>query len=272
MKRYTQEEADQVLAQGKLWLESDHEQGARIDFSSCDLRDVKFGYGANLRCANLYGANLDGANLDGANLDGANLYGANLYGANLYGANLYGANLRCANLYGANLYGANLDGANLDGANLDGANLDGAKNYKPFLSVGPIGSRCGYTQIYLQEDRIVCGCFNGTLEEFEAAVRRTHTGNPVHLGGYLGVIEMAKQVRAAQPPAPPAVEEQPAFKGGDQVKMTAAGSKVSPWIPEEAGTVKDSSGGWNRVDFPSLTYYVCIPDGFLEAVTAAAIA
>ena len=207
MKRYTQEEADQVLAQGKLWLDSDHEEGARIDFSSCDLRDVKFGYGANLRCANLYGAN-----------------------------------------------------------------LDGAKNYKPFLSVGPIGSRCGYTQIYLQEDRIVCGCFNGTLEEFEAAVRRTHTGNPVHLGGYLGVIEMAKQVRAAQPPAPPAVEEQPAFKGGDQVKMTAAGSKVSPWIPEEAGTVKDSSGGWNRVDFPSLTYYVCIPDGFLEAVTAAAIA
>ena len=202
MKRYTQEEADQVLAQGKLWLDSDHEEGARIDFSSCDLRDVKFGYGANLY----------------------------------------------------------------------GANLDGAKNYKPFLSVGPIGSRCGYTQIYLQEDRIVCGCFNGTLEEFEAAVRRTHTGNPVHLGGYLGVIEMAKQVRAAQPPAPPAVEEQPAFKGGDQVKMTAAGSKVSPWIPEEAGTVKDSSGGWNRVDFPSLTYYVCIPDGFLEAVTAAAIA
>ena len=239
MKRYTQEEADQVLAQGKLWLDSDHEKGARIDFSSCDLRDVKFGYGANL---------------DGANLDGANLDGANLPCANLDGANLRCANLRCANLYGAN--------------------LDGAKNYKPFLSVGPIGSRRGYTTIYLQEDRIVCGCFNGTLGEFEAAVRRTHAGNPVHLGGYLGVIEMAKQARAAQPPATPAAEEpKPAFTAGDLVKVTTEGRKVSPWIPEEAGKVKDGSDGWFRIDFDSLSYYVCVPEKLLEpAAVAASIA
>ena len=103
-------------------------------------------------------------------------------------------------------------------------------------------------------------------------MRRTHANNPVHLGGYLGVIEMAKQVRAAQPPATPAAEEQPAFKGGDQVKATAECRKVSAWIPEEAGTVKDISGGWNRIDFPSIGFYVCIPDAQMEAVTAAAIA
>ena len=180
------------------------------------------------------------------------------------------ANLDGANLYGANLDGANLDGANLDGANLDGANLYGAKNYKPFLSVGPIGSRRGYTSIYLQEDRIRCGCFDGTLGEFESAVCRTHADNPVHLASYLGVVEMAKQVRAAQPPAPPAVEEQPTFAAGAQVKPTAECRKASPWIPDEVGKVKDSSGGWNRVDFDSLTYYVCIPDGLLEPAAVAA--
>ena len=180
-----------------------------------------------------------------------------------------------ANLDGANLDGANLYGANLDGANLDGIRgLDKAKNFQPFVAVGPIGSRNGYTYIHLREDKVRCGCFTGTLEAFETAVRRTHADNPMHLGGYLGVIEMAKQVRAAQPPATPAVEEPaPAFTDGDQVKLTAEGRKASPWIPEEVGKVKDSSGGWNRVDFESLTYYVCIPDALLmRAVEAAAIA
>ena len=180
------------------------------------------------------------------------------------------ANLRCANLRCANLYGANLDGANLDGIR----GLDQAKNFQSFVAIGPIGSRRGYTYIHLREDKVRCGCFTGTLEAFEAKVRQTHASNPVHLGTYLGVIEMAKQVRAAQPPAPPAAEEpKPAFAEGDRVKVTAEGRKASLWLPDEVGTVKDSSGGWNRIDFPSLTYYVCIPDAQMEcAETKAKVA
>ena len=123
MKRYTQEEADQIIEQGKIWIGSNRKEGTRIDFSGCDLTNIKFGSDANLCGANLRGANLRGANLCGANLCNANLRGANLCGANLCGANLCGANLCGANLCGANLCDADLCGANLCGANLCNANL-----------------------------------------------------------------------------------------------------------------------------------------------------
>jgi hypothetical protein len=123
MKRYTQEEADQIIEQGKIWIGSNRKEGTRIDFSGCDLTNIKFGSDANLCGANLRGANLRGANLCGANLCNANLRGANLCGANLCGANLCGANLCGANLCGANLCDADLCGANLCGANLCDADL-----------------------------------------------------------------------------------------------------------------------------------------------------
>ena len=137
-----------------------------------------------------------GADLRNADLRGANLYGVNLYGANLSGANLGGANLYGANLYGVNLGGANLGGANLYGANLGGANLgDWGKIQKShdILIVGAIGSRNDYTTIFHTDKGIFvrCGCFKGTLEEFEANVKRTHQGNK-HERDYLALIEFVK--------------------------------------------------------------------------------
>ena len=69
-----------ILAQHKLWIESDHQEGKR---------------------ANLVGAYLGGANLEGANLQSANLRDAYLEGAYLEGAYLEGAYLEGANLEGA---------------------------------------------------------------------------------------------------------------------------------------------------------------------------
>ena len=89
---------NEILANHKLWIDSNSKYGNRADLS-----------GADLRGANLIGANLFGADLRGADLSGANLLGANLRGANLLGANLHYANLCSANLRGANLIGANLD-------------------------------------------------------------------------------------------------------------------------------------------------------------------
>ena len=81
MKKYTQEEIDEVLILHATWLNGD-----------------AGGVMANLREANLQGANLQWANLQGANLREANLRGADLREANLQGANLQGADLREANL------------------------------------------------------------------------------------------------------------------------------------------------------------------------------
>ena len=138
--------------------------------------------------------------------------------------------------------------ANLVRANLDGANLVRAKNFSKFISVGPIGSRNGYTYIHLQEDKIRCGCFTGTLKEFEKAVRRTHADAPVHLAGYLAVVAMAEAVRKAQPPAAPQEPEAPApFAENDQVKLLEP--QPGPWNGGEnaVGKVMACSQGWTRV-------------------------
>jgi hypothetical protein len=115
--------------------------------------------------------------------EGAYLQGADLRDAELRGANFQSANLRSANLRGAELRGANLEGANLWNTNLEGADLD-----KKYVSVTRIGSRKGMTTYCFEDDRIWCGCFIGTLEEFTAQIEETHKDNPVYLAEYREVI------------------------------------------------------------------------------------
>ena len=126
--------------------------------------------------SNLYGADLRGANLRGANLGGADLGGADLRGANLGGADLRGANLRGANLGGADLGGANLRGAFLGGADLGGKKLVGDR---PFLQIGPIGSRSDYLQAFITDTGVMirAGCFFDTRDQFELAIAETHGMN-----------------------------------------------------------------------------------------------
>ena len=120
----------------------------------------------------------------------ANLAGAALTRANLAEANLAVANLAGAYLKGANLAGANLKGANLVRAYLAGANLAGAKNFTPFVEVGPIGSRNDMTRFTPGTGAVVCGCFRGTLDEFEAAVLKTHADGTEYRRQYLAAISM----------------------------------------------------------------------------------
>ena len=102
-------------------------------------------------------------------------------------AYLADANLADANLAGANLAGANLAGANLADANLADANLAGAKfsdaklliGKRPYMAIGPIGSRCAMVTLWITDKgpMVKAGCFTGTLEEFAAAVTKTHGTN-----------------------------------------------------------------------------------------------
>ena len=174
-------------------------RGANL--GGANLGDANLG-DANLRGANLRGAYLGGANLGGANLGGANLGGANLRGAYLGDANLGGAYLGDANLGDANLRGANLGGAYLGDANLRGANLGGAylgdewgklERVSDVLIVGPIGSRNGYTTIYHTDKGVFvsCGCFRGTLDEFDKKVEKTH-GDNNHARDYKALVKFVK--------------------------------------------------------------------------------
>jgi hypothetical protein len=107
---------------------------------------------------------------------------------------------------GASLDGARLDGARLDGASLDGARLDGASlvgaylkiKSNPIISIkqiGNIGSRGGYTVAYRCEKsiQINCGCFWGTLEEFEEKVKVNH-GDNEHGREYMAMIAFLKTI------------------------------------------------------------------------------
>jgi len=74
--------------------------------------------------------------------------------------------LRGVNLEGANLRDVNLKGANLRDVNLEGANLEGADLYQ-IVGCGSVG-RC--TTYDIKNDKIICGCFYGTLKDFSAKV------------------------------------------------------------------------------------------------------
>lgn len=127
------------------------------------------------------GADLTGADLRHADLTDADLRHADLHGAELRGASLDGADLRYADLTDADLTGAKLDGAKLDGANLGGAKLYGAKlvGTRPFISIGPIGSRLDYLQAFITDQGVAIqtGCFFDTRDQFAAAMEKTHNEN-----------------------------------------------------------------------------------------------
>ena len=98
---------------------------------------------------------------------------ANLEGADLRGADLRGADLRGADLIGADLIGAYLERAYLEGAYLEGANLN-----KTYYQITRIGSRNATTTYCVEDDNVVCGCWNnyrgGTLEEFKKRVESVY--------------------------------------------------------------------------------------------------
>jgi len=173
---------------------------SRADLSGADLSRANLS-GANLSRADLSGADLSGANLSGANLSRANLSGAYLSGANLSGADLSGANLSGADLSGANLSRANLSRAYLSGAYLSGAYLsrayllDKENPIEDIKQIGNIGSRGGFTICFKLKKSITinCGCFWGSISEFEKKVKEAH-GNNEHGKNYKAMIKFIKTI------------------------------------------------------------------------------
>ena len=127
------------------------------------LRNEEGGERANLRSADLSSADLSGADLRSADLSSADLYCADLSSADLSGADLRSANLRSADLSGADLRGADLRSADLD---------------KTYYQVVRVGSRRGITTYCVDDDNVLCGCWNGfkggTLDEFKTRVESVY--------------------------------------------------------------------------------------------------
>jgi len=84
-----------------------------------------------------------------------------------------------------------LRGADLRGVNL--GELGKIQSSSDILIVGRIGSRNDYTTIFHTDKGVFvrCGCFKGTLDEFEAKVKQTHNGSK-HEKDYLALIQFVK--------------------------------------------------------------------------------
>jgi len=140
-------------------------------------------------------ANLSSADLRYANLSSADLRSADLRYADLSYANLSSANLRSANLSYADLSSANLRSADLSYADLSSANLRSADLDKRYLQVSCIGSAKRMTTYCFDDDVIWCGCFKGTLKEFEKQVKETHKENALYMKEYLGFIKYVESLK-----------------------------------------------------------------------------
>ena len=127
---------------------------------------------------------------------------ADLSSADLSSANLRSANLSSADLSYANLRSANLRSANLSSANLSSANLSYAKTDKRYIQIGCIGSSKRVTTYCFEDDQITCGCFTGTLKEFETQCNKTHKDNKQYLNEYLGAIKYIKSLIKDTPTQP----------------------------------------------------------------------
>ena len=120
---------------------------------------------------------------------------ADLRSADLSWADLSSANLSSANLSSADLSWAYLSSANLSSANLSSANLRSAYLDDKIISIAQIGSRKGMTIYNFDKDIVWCGCWTGTLAEFENRVKKTHRDNSQCLKEYMGAITYFKSLK-----------------------------------------------------------------------------
>ena len=80
-------------------------------------------------------------------------------------------------------------------ANLRYANLSSAETDKRYIQISCIGSAKRMTTYCFEDDRIWCGCFTGTLAEFEKSVNETHKDNAQWLKEYTGAINYIKSLK-----------------------------------------------------------------------------
>ena len=96
---------------------------------------------------------------------------------------------------GADLRGADLSSADLSSADLSSADLRSAKTDKRYIQVSCIGSAKRMTTYCFEDNTIWCGCFRGTLYEFETKVISTHSANDQYLKEYVGFINYLRSLK-----------------------------------------------------------------------------
>ena len=191
---------EEVLELHKKWL-NNKQEGERANLHGEDLTNT------DLSCSILIGVILAGVNLKYADLSNINLTNANLTNVILTGADLSysiltDVNLSYSNLKNTNLSFANLTCVDLSYADLRDSNLSDSDFYLTnlykckgdFVGVENIGSRNDTTHYFYKDDRVICGCFSGTMEEFEDRVKDTYEEDDKEYKEYMIAIRTLKEL------------------------------------------------------------------------------
>ena len=110
---------------------------------------------------------------------------------------LRNTDLRNTDLRYSNLSCADLSCADLSRLDLSKTKFYLTKLYKTkgnFVGVENIGSRNDTTHYFYNEDRIICGCFDGTMEEFKNEVKETYEENSKEYKQYMIAIDTLKKL------------------------------------------------------------------------------
>ena len=177
----------QLIESHLKWLD-DEETGKQLILEGADLRY------ANLIGVNLIGANLRRTDLKNADLENSDLYNANLENADLENVELENEDLRYAKLRYADLRYADLRYTNLENAKFYLTNLYKVKRDDLF-GVSHIGSRDDTTHYFIEDNRVICGCFDNTLEKFINKVKDTYDKSSREYMEYMIAIDTFKRYK-----------------------------------------------------------------------------
>ena len=92
------------------------------------------------------------------------------------------------------MIGTDLSNVDLIGVDLSGVNLNDVISDKRYISISLIGSRKGTSVYCFNNDHIWCGCFKGSLDDFEQAITKTHANNKQALKEYIGMIQYIRSL------------------------------------------------------------------------------
>ena len=181
---------EEVLELHKKWLKRE-EGGIKADLSDEDLSNVDL-IDVNLRYADLSGSILMGAYLSNANLSDSDLSYVYLSNANLSDSDLRYSDFSNADLRGVDFSGSDLTGVDLTNTNFYLTNLYKCKG--DFVGIENIGSRNDTTHYFYKSDRVICGCFSGTMEEFEEKVKKSYAKDDKEYREYIVAIRTLKEL------------------------------------------------------------------------------
>ena len=127
---------------------------------------------------------------------GTKFYGTTFYGTKFYGTKFDGTTFYGTTFYGTTFYGTKFYGTKFDGTKFQKSTFNGKKIVeceRPIFLIHPLGSD-QHTLLAINTDKgihIQTGCFNGSVDEFNAALKKKH-GDNLHAQEYTAAIKLVE--------------------------------------------------------------------------------